>query len=364
MIETLIWWSAIQLVGLVAFPLTFAFFQRLPDRGYAFAKPLGLVFLGYILWMGATIGLFPNGRGAVILILAVLAIVSFIVASRRWREMGEFLSRRWVYVLFVEALFAAALIIAAFLRSYVSEIAWTEKPMDIAFLTAVTRARQVPRGGPLAGRPFRPPLSLRPRHGRRPHHVHRPAHRRHVQPGAGPHRRPLRHRHLRPRLQPAHRARAASGGGGIWDGGGGPAPGADQHGGPLRADGPPRRGQRPLLRARGHRRPGRPDRLQRQSRRLLGVVSHRLVVLVARHPHRHAVGLARVPLLHLPPGGPPRPPALDTLRADGHGHRSEHPALAGAAGGRAVAGRRPGAEPPARQHSRAEALPARRPCRR
>jgi uncharacterized membrane protein len=152
MIETLIWWSAIQLVGLVAFPLTFVLFQRLPDRGYTFAKPLGLVFLGYILWMGATIGLFPNGRGAVILILAVLAITSLIVASSRWREIGEFLSRRWPYVLFVEALFASALIIAAFLRSYISEIAWTEKPMDIAFLTAVTRADSFPAEDPwLAG---------------------------------------------------------------------------------------------------------------------------------------------------------------------------------------------------------------------
>jgi len=150
--ETLIWWSAIQLVGLVAFPLTFAFFQRLPDRGYAFAKPLGLVFLGYILWMGATIGLFPNGRGAVVLILVAMAIMSFIVASRRWQEIGEFLKSRWGYVLFVEGLFASALIIAAYLRSYVSEIAWTEKPMDIAFLTAVTRTDNFPAQDPwLAG---------------------------------------------------------------------------------------------------------------------------------------------------------------------------------------------------------------------
>ena len=59
--ETYIWWAAIQLVGLVAFPLTFAFFQRLPDRGYTFTKPLGLALLGYILWMGATVGLLPDG---------------------------------------------------------------------------------------------------------------------------------------------------------------------------------------------------------------------------------------------------------------------------------------------------------------
>jgi uncharacterized membrane protein len=150
--ETYIWWAAIQLVGLVAFPLTFAFFQRLPDRGYTFAKPLGLVLLGYILWMGSTIGLFPNGRGAVILILAVLAIMSFIVASRRWREMGDFLIRNWGYVFFVEALFAITLVVAASLRSYVADIAATEKPMDMAFLNAVVRGDQFPVEDPwLAG---------------------------------------------------------------------------------------------------------------------------------------------------------------------------------------------------------------------
>jgi hypothetical protein len=152
MVETLIWWAAIQLVGLIAFPLTFAFFQRLPDRGYAFAKPLGLVFLGYILWMGATVGVFPNGRGAVILILAVLAIVSLIVASRRWEEISDFVNRTWGYILFVEVLFAGALIVGAFLRSYTADIAATEKPMDIAFLNAVVRGDQFPVEDPwLAG---------------------------------------------------------------------------------------------------------------------------------------------------------------------------------------------------------------------
>jgi uncharacterized membrane protein len=101
--------------------------------------------------MGATVGLFPNGQCSD-LILAVLAIVSLIVASRRWEEISDFVNRTWGYILFVEVLFAGALIIGAFLRSYTADIAATEKPMDIAFLNAVVRGDQFPVEDPwLAG---------------------------------------------------------------------------------------------------------------------------------------------------------------------------------------------------------------------
>ncbi len=36
--EFLQWWLGIEAVGLVAFPLAFSFFRRLPDRGFAFSK--------------------------------------------------------------------------------------------------------------------------------------------------------------------------------------------------------------------------------------------------------------------------------------------------------------------------------------
>ena len=152
MIETITWWSAAQLVGLIAFPLTFALFHRLPDRGYTFSKPLGLVLLGYFLWMGATLGVFPNSRGSVILILLALALAAVIVAGRRRDELRDFVRERWPYILFIEGLFAVALIVPAYIRSYIAEIANVEKPMDFAFLNAILRADQFPPQDPwLAG---------------------------------------------------------------------------------------------------------------------------------------------------------------------------------------------------------------------
>ena len=150
--ETYAWWAAAMLVGAIAFPLAFVFFHRLPDRGYVFSKPLGLVLLGYILWIGATLGLFPNDRGSVILILIGLAIAALIVAGRRRSELAAFVREKWRYILLVEGLFTLTLVVAASLRSFISGIEHAEKPMDFAFLNGILRADQFPAEDPwLAG---------------------------------------------------------------------------------------------------------------------------------------------------------------------------------------------------------------------
>ena len=39
----LIWWLMLEGAGLLVLPLAFRLFRHLPDRGYAFAKPLSLI---------------------------------------------------------------------------------------------------------------------------------------------------------------------------------------------------------------------------------------------------------------------------------------------------------------------------------
>ena len=70
------WWLAASLLGLLAFPITYRVFHRLPDRGYAFARPLALLGVSYVLWLGASIRLIPNNLGGVVGAVVVLAAMS------------------------------------------------------------------------------------------------------------------------------------------------------------------------------------------------------------------------------------------------------------------------------------------------
>src|SRR3990170_79760 len=150
--EFIVWWVGIEAVGLAAFPLTYAFFGRLPDRGFAFCKVVGLLLLGYGLWAGSVAGLFPNSRGSVILMLFLIAGLSLAVVGRRRREMAGFLRSSWRYVALVEAMFFVVLAAAVYIRSFAPDIVWGEKPFELAFLNAVNRSEFLPPEDPwLAG---------------------------------------------------------------------------------------------------------------------------------------------------------------------------------------------------------------------
>jgi YYY domain-containing protein len=148
MSEALSWWFIIQLVGLVAFPLAYGFFHRLPDRGWAFSKPFGVLFLVYLFWILNSAHVLPNTQRGVAWALFLLALLAAWVLWRRREEVSRFLEERWRYILLVEAIFTLVFAVGGYLRSYVPDIAGTEKPMDFAFMNAISRAYNFPPADP------------------------------------------------------------------------------------------------------------------------------------------------------------------------------------------------------------------------
>src|SRR2546422_2558991 len=52
----IIWWLAVEFLGLVALPLTFRLFSARADHGYAFAKIIGLLLVSYVGWLLGFVG--------------------------------------------------------------------------------------------------------------------------------------------------------------------------------------------------------------------------------------------------------------------------------------------------------------------
>jgi YYY domain-containing protein len=150
MIIVVVWWLWMQVIGLAALPLAYRFFRRLPDRGYALARPLGLLLTSYVLWLGGSLGLLRNSVGGAVFSLLTVGALSFI-AYRRGRPAGDPGLLAWLrgngrLVLAVELLFAGALGLWALVRAYSPEIttAGGEKFMEIMYLNSISRSEYFP----------------------------------------------------------------------------------------------------------------------------------------------------------------------------------------------------------------------------
>jgi YYY domain-containing protein len=140
----LIWWLILEAIGILALPLTLRLLRFLPDRGLGFARHVGLLVAGYLFWILVSLGILQNTVAGVLVVLALLAGLSFVVWRREGREMWAFLVRQRRLILTTESLFLAALIAMAFFRAYNPEIAATEKPMEFGFINGVLRSRTFP----------------------------------------------------------------------------------------------------------------------------------------------------------------------------------------------------------------------------
>jgi len=139
------------LISLAAMPLAWRLFAFLPDRGYAFAKAVGLLGVGYLLWLGATFGVLRNSAGGVLLSLILFAVVGLWLgrAGLRPNEEGKrpllmHLRQQRAYILVAEVLFLLAFAAWAYFRAYNPDIAGTEKPMEFAFLNGILNSSHFP----------------------------------------------------------------------------------------------------------------------------------------------------------------------------------------------------------------------------
>ncbi|MGB2897047.1 MAG: DUF2298 domain-containing protein [Anaerolineales bacterium] len=146
--DVFIWWLISTLLGALALPIAWRIFGRLEDRGYGFARALGLLVAGYLFWMGATLRLFQPSIGGAVLAVLTLLVLSAWIGRNNLRDMLEWLKEHLSTVLIMEILFLLAFLVWAFVRANNPEITNTEKPMELAFLNAILQSDSFPPSDP------------------------------------------------------------------------------------------------------------------------------------------------------------------------------------------------------------------------
>jgi YYY domain-containing protein len=145
---TLVWIVALQAAAFAVTPVALSLFKRLPDRGYLLSKPLGLLILAYLTWLAVSLKLVHFEQETILAVLIALVAAGGFVWYRGRNELTAFLRQNWRLVLFSEALFLGAFFLFWVLRVENPDL-WHpfrggEKPMDLSYLTAVTRSTTLP----------------------------------------------------------------------------------------------------------------------------------------------------------------------------------------------------------------------------
>lgn len=142
------WYFLLTALGWLTFPLAYALFPALGDRGYSLARAAGLLIWGYLFWLLASIGIAQNDLGGILLAVALLAALSVWIFGSRRAEIAQFLRSNLSVVLVTEILFLAAFGFMAFVRSANPELTSTEKPMELAFINGILRSPSFPPHDP------------------------------------------------------------------------------------------------------------------------------------------------------------------------------------------------------------------------
>jgi YYY domain-containing protein len=152
MAAAIYWLVLIELLGLLVFPIAYRVFSHMPDRGWAFSKPMAVLLMGYGVWLIGLSHTIPNSRWTVLLALAVLTGLSGASAYRQRVEITAFVRREARMLLTAEAVFLAVFFTWVVLRGYISVIDHTEQPMDLMLLNSVVTSPHYPPNDPwLAG---------------------------------------------------------------------------------------------------------------------------------------------------------------------------------------------------------------------
>ena len=142
-----LWWIAMGVLGIIAFPLTRVAFKGLHDGGYALARLVGLLFLAWLTWFLSSFQI-PFERPLIFGVLLILIFISGLLAWRDRDELKSFFKERKKEILWVEVLALALFLLDLAIRLGNPDL-WHpfkggEKPMNFSYLNAVLKSTSFP----------------------------------------------------------------------------------------------------------------------------------------------------------------------------------------------------------------------------
>lgn len=141
-----VWWLLVTIAGVTVLPLGLRIFNRLPDKGYTFARVLGMLLIAFVYWLMTSFGFTQNSVGGIVLAWLVVLIISLTAYFNLgngfdwriyWRENNK-------VIILAEIIFIASFAFMMTYRAFNPDTSTTEKPMEMNFLSGILRSDTFP----------------------------------------------------------------------------------------------------------------------------------------------------------------------------------------------------------------------------
>ncbi len=137
-----LWWFTIFCIGSISLPITAALFPTFFDKGYTFAKILGIAVVSYLVFFLGILHILSFTQLNIIIILIVLLISTVILSKKK--TILTILKTHWKVFLFEEILLFLCLWFWSYVRGASPDIHGLEKYMDYGFVNSILRSQYFP----------------------------------------------------------------------------------------------------------------------------------------------------------------------------------------------------------------------------
>ncbi len=141
------WWLMVEVLGLLALPISMRLFSRLGDCGFAMSKTVGILLLSWCAWILPSMHWADYSRAEIALCLLPVAALS-LGWGVRLRDIPCILRPRLVAVVLSEGAFIVGYLFFVWLRAIYPDFGHSfdigEKTMDFSFLNAIVRSSTLP----------------------------------------------------------------------------------------------------------------------------------------------------------------------------------------------------------------------------
>ncbi len=149
MVQSVFWYLILLAFGWAAWPLTSFLFSAFKDKGYAFARSVGLLLAGFVFWLLVCFKVLQNDTGGVIVSLGIVLVISISLQLTHKADSYKVLfqsARKSIF--WIEGLFLVCFVLIGLWRASNPDITGTEKPMELAFINSILRSPSFPPADP------------------------------------------------------------------------------------------------------------------------------------------------------------------------------------------------------------------------